>query len=175
MHSFPSSTKCPAGAPAKSLFAGWSICNLWDMAAFAQPSTVTAAQLIKNLADDEFCKVNCNLVRRNTLYVKQTFSELQAKRALPSMGVASTSTLPTNEMGHLLIGKSLPLLLKRYRILELLSYGTFSQIFRAVDQFRNRPVAVKVMRIGYNELGQREFALLQLMARRTLRGRRYCE
>jgi hypothetical protein len=145
------------------------------MAAFDPPSTVTAAQLIKSLANKEFCKVNCNLVRRNTLYVKQSFSELHAKRALPSMGVASTSTLPTNEMGHLLIGKSSPLLLKRYRILEMLSYGTFSQIFRAVDQFRNRPVAVKVMRIGYNELGQREFALLQLMARRTLRGRRYCE
>ena len=69
----------------------------------------------------------------------------------------------------------MPILLKRYRLVELIANGTFSQIFKAVDLFLQRAVAVKVMRIGYSLLGRKEVALLQFIALKTLVGCKYCK
>lgn len=144
------------------------------MTSFCAPAVATASVLIGEISAESVYRTTANLLRRNTRYVKQMHVELQAKRHFPFPS-SSMSTLPTNELGHLLIGKSSPIMLKQYRIRGSITCGTFSQIFQAVDLHDGRVVAIKVMRIGYSELGQREYELLRLMQRKTLRGKQYCE
>lgn len=149
--------------------------------AFCAPCATNVTSILADLNNSEgqftSTKKVTNLLRSLTLCLKQTVSDIHSTRSFPSSEISSSrkSTLPTNEQGHLLIGKSCPLILKRYRIIDAVAQGTFSQIFRAVDLFNNRYVAVKVMRVAYDELGVRENALLQFMSRKTQRGKIYCK
>lgn len=143
--------------------------------AFSAPVAGTAASSISHA--DLVCveKAVSNLARRSTFYLKQVHTQIHAKKSFSNFNDCAPSRLPTNEMGHLLVGKSCPMLVQRYRIKDLITHGTFSQIFRAVDLYRNTLVAIKVMRVGYNELGTREYAFLKYFERRTLRGQKYCK
>ncbi|KAJ1419558.1 kinase-like domain-containing protein [Ochromonadaceae sp. CCMP2298] len=112
-----------------------------------------------------------NLARKMAVALRQTYVEIDATRSFPSS--RRTSTLPTDEWGHLLVGSSFPILLRRYRLLRQLGQGSFSQIFRAADLFHGKEVAIKVMRIGYGTLGRREGTMLRCLARSTAKGCQY--
>jgi len=144
--------------------------------AFAIPCRPSVLQVVKGLENDD-CKHRnvTNLTRKLTLGLNSTFLEIRATRSFSNTSIKSSSTFPTNEFGHLLIGNSAPVLLKRYRLAEIIAHGTFSQIFRAFDVLHLQQVAIKVMRIGYNALGMKEYEFLQFMAAKTLRGSQCCE
>ena len=61
----------------------------------------------------------------------------------------------------------------RYRVLHPLGEGTFSQIFKAVDTYVGKDVAVKVLNHGCELLGRREGQYIQYMNRKNIRGSRY--
>ena len=146
--------------------------------AFSAPTSKNVLEILADLENSAFQHNRIsNLPRKMNLGLKQTYAELLATKSFPisSNSKQFTRTFPTNELGHLLIGKSFPILAKRYRISEQIAEGTFSQIFRAVDVFHKKEVAVKVMRVGYEILGRKEFALLRHMATRTLQGNQYCK
>jgi serine/threonine protein kinase len=145
------------------------------MSAFSLPTTGTASTLIGELTEPPSYRHLANMVRRCTCYLKHVHMEIAAKRQFPFPCNALSSTLPTNEHGHLLIGKASPILLKQYRIKDEIADGAFSQIFRAQDLHSKKWVAIKVMRVAYDALGQREFGLLRFVARKALRGRQYCK
>lgn len=130
--------------------------------------------IIKVIENAESGSLNnsTNLLQKSTLGLKQTYFEILANKRFPS---TKKSTFPTNELGQLLLGKSSPILAHRYTILECIALGSFSQIFKVVDLYRNVKVAVKVMRVGYTTLGLRESSFLQLMQSKTSIGNQYCK
>lgn len=144
--------------------------------AFSIPCRPNILQILNELnKDDSKHRHLPNLTRKMTIGLNSTFLEIRATRSFSNISIKSNTTFPTNGMGHLLVGNSVPVLLKRYRLADLIAHGTFSQIFRAFDLFHLQHVAVKVMRIGYNALGVKEFEFLQFMATKTLRGSQTCK
>lgn len=145
--------------------------------AFMIPLRSNVAQIVQDLDSDTYkCRRLVNLTRKMTLGLHSTYNEIRATKAFSSFGsFKNGSTFPTNEFGHLLVGGSMPILLQRYRLSEIIAHGTFSQIFRAFDTFHLLSVAIKVMRIGYNALGMKEYEFLQLMKAKTLRGCQICK
>lgn len=144
--------------------------------AFTIPCRPNVLQILKELDNDaRKHRQITNLTRKMTLGLNSTFQEIRATRSFSNISIRSSSTFPTNEFGHLLIGSSAPVLLKRYRLVQTIAHGTFSQIFRAFDLFHLQHVAIKVMRIGYNALGFKEHEFLQFVATKTLRGAQSCK
>lgn len=144
--------------------------------AFVIPNRSGVLQVLERIESEDYgSRGITNVTRRMTLGLASMYAEIRATKSFPRASFEHTSTFPTNELGHLLVGNSTPVLLKRYRLAEIIAHGTFSQIFRSFDIFHMQHVAIKVMRIGYNMLGIKEFELLQFMATKTLRGCQSCK
>jgi len=144
--------------------------------AFVIPNRPGVLHVLERIESEDYGNRGItNVTRRMTLGLASMYAEIRATKSFPRASFEHSSTFPTNKLGHLLVGNSAPVLLKRYRLAEIIAHGTFSQIFRAFDIFHMQYVAVKVMRIGYNMLGIKEFELLQFMATKTLRGCQSCE
>lgn len=144
--------------------------------AFIIPNRSGVLQVLEKIESENYgCRSITNVTRRMSLGLASLYAEIRATKSFPRASFEHTSTFPTNELGHLLVGNSTPILLKRYRLAEIIAHGTFSQIFRAFDIFHMQHVAIKVMRIGYNMLGIKEFELLQFMASKSLRGCQSCK
>ena len=119
-------------------------------------------------------QVEANLVRRCTMGLTQLFTEMSAAAAFGGT-VSKSSTFHSDEKGHLNIGTSNPTLAKRYRLQEIIGEGTFSQIFRAIDIYSGKAVAIKVMRVGFSILGAREVAFLRYFNSKEMHGPKHCK
>ena len=140
--------------------------------AFTQPYTKPIVLMIKE-AETSTPQGTPNLLRKLSVALKSTYAELQATRSFTCS--VYRGSFPTDISGNLVLGKSLPILGKRYRLTELIGKGTFSQIFKANCAFHFNDVAVKVLRIGYGMLGQRECAFLKFFNKKTLHGAKFCK
>ena len=119
-------------------------------------------------------QVEANLVRRCTMGLPQLFTEISAAAAFGGT-VSKSSTFHSDERGHLNIGTSNPTLAKRYRLQEIIGEGTFSQIFKAIDIYSGKAVAIKVMRVGFGILGAREVAFLRYFNSKEMHGLKHCK
>ena len=115
-----------------------------------------------------------NIIRRCTLGLPQLYTEISAAAAFGGT-VAKSGTSHSDSRGHLNIGASNPILAKRYKLQEIIGEGTFSQIFRAIDVYSGRAVAVKVMRVRFGILGAREVTFLRYFNSKELRGPQHCK
>jgi serine/threonine protein kinase len=116
-----------------------------------------------------------NLLRRLTHGLKQVHAEIAASSRF---GAVVASRGHTDYSTGCLLSNiaSLPSLCKRYKLEEKIGEGTFSQIFRSVDNYRtenDNKVAIKVMKIGYNQLGVRESIFLRHFMAQTIRSTKY--
>lgn len=152
--------------------------------AFTVPSNCTASSLLQSIVTDyeqrdavavgkKGSARTPNLLRQLTHSLKMTYIDVSAsgfKRKSPT-------AFPTNTHGDLIIdSKSSPVISKRYMLHKIIATGTFSQIFTAQCLYTKQEVAIKVLRIGYDILGQREHALLRYFAKKCgFGGPQYCE
>lgn len=144
---------------------------------YQKPDIVSILKEIDSNDEDIANLANINILRKLTLALKQTYGEILTTRCLPLSKLKSISNSfnINNTYGQLVINKSFPIILKRYKLIENIANGTFSQIFKAVDLYHNKDIVIKVMKLGYNSLGKREIALLQYMALKTQQGNPFCE
>lgn len=118
-------------------------------------------------------EANCgNVIRKLTLGIKQTYSEISASKAFG--GNTASRSMVTNAQGQLVVTKSFPLLSKRYKLMDLIGQGTFSQIYKATDCYSGKSVAIKIMSRGYEVLGMRERMFIQHFTMRCRRGSNPC-
>lgn len=140
-----------------------SLVNL-DIGELLQNLNASSAQLTS-------LKTN-NLLRQSTIGLKQIYTEIIAASNFPAKS-SSQRQEHSDASGKLIIGRSIPLLGKRYQLQDLVGEGTFSQIFKAVDLSGTKPVAIKVMHVGFQLLGAREHALLRFLSSKALRWRKF--
>ncbi len=119
--------------------------------------------------------VGPNILRRLTHGLKQGHAEIAASSRF---GAVVASRGHTDYSTGCLLSNiaSLPSLCKRYKLEEKIGEGTFSQIFKSIDHYRtesNNKVAIKVMKIGYNQLGVRESIFLRHFMIQTMRSTKY--
>lgn len=119
--------------------------------------------------------VGPNILRRLTHGLKQVHAEIAASSRF---GATVASRGHTDYSTGCLLSNiaSLPSLYKRYKLEEKIGEGTFSQIFKSIDHYRtenNNKVAIKVMKIGYNQLGIRESIFLRHFMVQTMRSTKY--
>ena len=70
--------------------------------------------------------------------------------------------------------KSMPIIYKRYKLLCMIGEGTFSKIFKALDSFTGKCVALKIMK-DCNFLGWRESSFLYFFGHKTRRRPKFCK
>jgi serine/threonine protein kinase len=149
--------------------------------AFTFPFVKTAIKVVADAEKDQGAEAGHQgsfprVVRRLTLGIKQVYGEIDASRSFGAQNIMTYNpTFPTNELGHLLVGKVSPTIVKRYRLVEQVAIGTFSQIFKAIDVYLNKEVALKVIRVGYGSMGARESSMLHYLASKSLRGHHNCK
>jgi len=96
---------------------------------FSEPKSEDLSALLKDLIVP---RVDSNPPRRLTLGIKQLHAEIIANKNFKASNF-SFKQKHSDDTGRLLFGESTPLLGKRYRLLETIGEGTFSQIFKASD------------------------------------------
>jgi hypothetical protein len=114
-----------------------------------------------------------NLVRHATVGIKSLHFQIEGASKLPVAVVKSSAV--ADAKGRLVPGKSIPLLIRRYKITELIGEGTFSVILKAVDIYSNREVAIKAMNVGLKALGYRECCFLRHLASATAKEHKRCK
>jgi len=117
-----------------------------------------------------------NLMRRSTLGLQQLFTEIAASKAFGGGGGCNSSSGAGGSGGsssgsgsnHAAGGRltidtddASPTVAKRYRLLEQIGEGAFSQIYKALDNYSGAHVAIKVLKTGYDVLGDRETRFLR--------------
>jgi ABC-type phosphate/phosphonate transport system ATPase subunit len=78
---------------------------------------------------------NSNLLRKLTILLKRTYSEISATKQFRSILISSQRPKHNDIEGNLIITDSFPLLHKRYKVMEIIGIGTFSQILKVFDIF----------------------------------------
>ena len=141
------------------------------MSAFHTPSTHQLDELL--IAAEQPKYRQTNLVRRITMGLNRVHSEVLASKKFGKSSLSTASHF--SKEGQLIIGRSFPVLDKRYTLSESVGQGTFSQIFKAKDSFTDKEVAIKIMKAGYNVLAVREQLCLSHYATKTRIGSRCCE
>lgn len=125
-----------------------------------------------------------NLMRRATLGLQRLHAEMIANRkwsnASGTQGFArspASLTYFTNSDGFLQSsGSFTPLICKRYKVVELIGQGSFSQVFAVDDNFHeDRKLVLKIIRRGCEVLGHREKLFLQHLMEDNPRGQHYCK
>ena len=116
----------------------------------------------------------CNLVRRSTMGLAQLYTEISAAKSFGG-SVSQLSSSSTDSTGRLNIGAFNPIILKRYKLHEIIGEGTFCQIYKATDIYLGQCVAIKILRIGYHILGIREVIFLRYFNSIELRGSQHCK
>ena len=117
-----------------------------------------------------------NVVRKLTILLKNTYFEISATKQFRN-SISLPRLLLNDTDGNLIITDSFPLLNRRFKIMEIIGMGTFSQILKATDTLSTTKVtsvAIKVMKSEYNILGRREYTIIQYLAARCLRGTNNC-
>lgn len=138
--------------------------------AFTEP---TNQDLVTALQSPFQTQHGYNLLRRSTLGSTDLFREIAANASFSGAVLCTNSQ--SDSIGRLDIGASTPTLVKRYKLLEIIGEGTFSQIFKAEDIYSCKTVAIKVMRIGFHVLGMRESTFLRHFNGKELRGAQHCK
>lgn len=138
--------------------------------AFSEPKN---QDLVTALQDSSQTQYGCNLLRRSTLGSSDLFREISATASFSGAVLCTNSK--SDSLGRLDIGSSNPTLVKRFRLLEIIGEGTFSQIFKAEDIYSSQTIAIKVMRIGFHVLGMRETTFLRHFNGKELRGAQHCK
>ena len=139
--------------------------------AFSEP---TDSDLLSLLQCPFVAQDGYNLVRRSTMGIAQLFTEISASKSFGG-SVSQFSSDNTDSTGRLNIGAFNPIILKRYKLHEIIGEGTFCQIYRATDIYLGQNVAIKVLRIGYHILGIREAIFLRYFSSVELRGSQHCK
>lgn len=124
-------------------------------------------------ASQILCIPKPNILRQMTLGIQQIHLEIAAASKFGGNGIVSESH--SDAAGKLKVTSSLPLLGKRFRLLDVLGEGTLSQIFKAGDVRGSACVAIKVMRAGFHVLGLRETGFLRYFNAKTQRGSKHCK
>lgn len=144
------------------------------MSAFCPPCNIDLPKWLQNEAKIPLTLMYTGgVTRKLTLGLKQTYSEISATKAFGRGSLVRSNMC--NAQGQLIVGKSFPLLSKRYKLLDSVGLGTFSQIYKATDCFTGRSVAVKIMNRGLDMLGNREILFLRYFAMRCRRGINPCK
>jgi serine/threonine protein kinase len=138
--------------------------------AFTEPTNQDLVAALQNPSQTQY---GYNLLRRSTLGSTDLFREIAATASFSGAVLCTNSQ--SDSIGRLDIGTSNPTLVKRYKLLEIIGEGTFSQIFKAEDIYSCKTVAIKVMRIGFHVLGMRETTFLRHFNGRELRGAQHCK
>jgi serine/threonine protein kinase len=142
--------------------------------AFTEPIHHDLAGVLSGGFYDRPDRSETNLLRRSTEGIRLLYSEISASRSFGGMVVRDPSTT-TDREGRLITGNSNPTLAKRYRLLEAIGTGSFSQIFRALDTYAEKHVAVKVLHAGLASLGDRETRALRYFRSKEVRGAKHCK
>lgn len=148
-----------------------------NQSAFKRPVRRNLQAIIERASEADPSQVTpCNLTRKMTMALQGTYSEIMAAKKFGNATFAVLSggalnTMFNNSNGAL----ALPVIGKRYKLVETIGKGTFSQIFLAVDSFIGEKVAMKVVMAGYNIQGQRESAFLKHFASKTTYGSNHCK
>lgn len=118
-----------------------------------------------------------NIVRCQTLGLQQLHAEIIAsKKWISSSPVYSTSNYHLSSSGYPEWKAShKPVICKRYRLDELHAEGTFSRIYIAEDLYRQKLVAIKLVKSGLKMLALREKCFLEHLAVDSKRGISYCK
>ena len=96
--------------------------------AFAEPPDSDLSAL---LGEPQLCHVpEGNLLRRSTLGLTQLFTEISAARSFGGIVTRNSGSHSDHSTGRLNIGESSPILSKRYRLVEQIGEGSFSQIYK---------------------------------------------
>jgi serine/threonine protein kinase len=138
--------------------------------AFSEPTNQDLVTALQNPSKTQY---GYNLLRRSTLGSTDLFREIAATASFSGAVLCTNSQ--SDSIGRLDIGASNPTLVKRYKLLEIIGEGTFSQIFKAEDIYSCKTVAIKVMRIGFHVLGMRETTFLRHFNGKELRGAQHCK
>lgn len=141
------------------------------MSAFCQPCHVNLIEWLQR--ESSTSSSEGGVARKLTIGLKQTYSEISAVKAF-GRGTVIRSSM-TNAQGQLIVSKTFPLLSKRFKLLDAVGLGTFSQIFKATDGFTGKPVAIKIMNRGLDMLGNREIVFLRYFAMKCRRGINPCK
>ena len=110
-----------------------------------------------------------NLLRRSTLGLTQLFTEISAAKSFGGT-VSLRQESHSDSTGRLNIGESNPILGKRYRLVEQIGEGSFSQIYKALDTYSGTHVAIKILKVGMDLMGDRETRFLQYFRTKEVRG-----
>eukprot|EP01038_Epipyxis_sp_PR26KG_P005360 gene5360-7434_t len=135
--------------------------------------------------------VNCfggGIIKRMTLGIKENFSRFAATKKFSSFSYLSSSLDPKhryNDMyGNLRTESALPQINGRYHLIKKINGGSFSDLMVGEDVFANisesqnndsigdknfRKIAVKIMKHGYNILGEREKIILLHLSNASVR------
>lgn len=143
------------------------------MSAFCAPCNINLNEWLQSEGEVKSSSaVGGGISRMLTMGLKQTYSEISAAKSF-GKGFIMRSSM-ANAQGQLMVGKSFPLLTKRYKLLDAVGVGTFSQIYKATDCFTGRSVAIKIMNRGLDMLGNRERVFLRYFALKCRRGINPC-
>ena len=110
-----------------------------------------------------------NLLRRSTLGLTQLFTEISAAKSFGGT-ISLRQESHSDSTGRLNIGESNPILGKRYRLVEQIGEGSFSQIYKALDTYSGIHVAIKILKVGMDLMGDRETRFLQYFRAKEVRG-----
>ena len=110
-----------------------------------------------------------NLLRRSTLGLTQLFTEISAAKSFGGT-ISLRQESHSDSTGRLNIGESNPILGKRYRLVEQIGEGSFSQIYKALDTYSGTHVAIKILKVGMDLMGDRETRFLQYFRAKEVRG-----
>eukprot|EP01031_Cornospumella_fuschlensis_P040992 gene40992-50002_t len=135
--------------------------------AFSSPTKVIAQSLSSPIADGlklagrVTVSSNTRIVARVTLGLQLLHAEIQANRHWPTK--RSGRGVEDDEEGRLIWSEgSSIVVLKRYKLVQLIGRGAFSDVFLADDLYvTGQHIAIKVFRAGFEMLGHREKVFLE--------------
>lgn len=142
--------------------------------AFTEPYQQDLAVVLGSTCDRSRDNFESNLLRRSTVGIRLLYSDISASKSFGGMVMRNSSSTSDRD-GRLVTGDSSPTLAKRYRLVEVIGTGSFSQIYKALDTYIDKHVAVKVLHVGLDSLGSREIRALRYFRSKEARGAQHCK
>lgn len=116
-----------------------------------------------------------NILRTLTIALDTTYKDINTLK-LFNNNINYNDNYPIDNNGNIIINKPYPIINKRYRITNVINTGTFSTIYNSIDIYNNNSnVAIKILRLGYGILGQRETIFLKFLNRISYNEQSYCK